>query len=244
MVPSIDLGLHHIRPASRGSQRSASKVTLTEWSSTDSAASLICCTMEPAYGQNGVVRTILISDDSLPMIICLMRASSTTSIPNSGSTTPRSAASTASSVARRPGSKAATAADVSVVAVESVGLGAVASAAGVVSLMAPISYHSRRNSRIRRARRANEQDGLPRREPGRSVLGDGLRRAGPGAGAADYDPRNAQFLRQHRGLLVCQARADQCAVAAEELAVERLMIGRVPVGLGDPDYAQLRLFAQ
>jgi len=26
-------------------------------------------TIDPAYGQNGVVRTILISDDSLPMMI-------------------------------------------------------------------------------------------------------------------------------------------------------------------------------
>ena len=52
---------HHMRPASRGSQRSASSVTLTACSTTDSACSLTCWIIEPAYGQNGVVRIILIS---------------------------------------------------------------------------------------------------------------------------------------------------------------------------------------
>ena len=39
---------HHIRPASRGSQRSASSVTLTSWSTTLSACSLTCWIIAPA----------------------------------------------------------------------------------------------------------------------------------------------------------------------------------------------------
>ena len=39
---------HHMRPASRGSQRSASSVTLTSCSTTDSACSLTCWIIDPA----------------------------------------------------------------------------------------------------------------------------------------------------------------------------------------------------
>ena len=45
---SVAVGRHHIRPASRGSQRSASRVTLTSCSTTDSACSLTCWIIDPA----------------------------------------------------------------------------------------------------------------------------------------------------------------------------------------------------
>ena len=45
---SVTGGAHHIRPASRGSQRSASRVTLTGCSTTDSACSCTWATIDPA----------------------------------------------------------------------------------------------------------------------------------------------------------------------------------------------------
>ena len=44
------VGAHHIRPASRGSQRSASRVTLTACSTTLSACSLTCCDHRAGVG--------------------------------------------------------------------------------------------------------------------------------------------------------------------------------------------------
>src|SRR5258706_14057705 len=68
---------HHMRPASRGSQRSARSVTLTGWSTTDSTCSCTCWIIDPAYGQNGVVRIILTSVSLSPSRIGLISASST-----------------------------------------------------------------------------------------------------------------------------------------------------------------------
>ena len=52
-----------------------------------SVCSLTWAIIDPAYGQNGVVRIILTSVESGPRMICLISASSTTFIPISGSTT-------------------------------------------------------------------------------------------------------------------------------------------------------------
>ena len=70
-----------------GSQRSASSVTFTGGPTTSSVLVFTVWIRSPAHGQNGVVRTILISVGASPspMSTALMRSRSTMLIPISGS---------------------------------------------------------------------------------------------------------------------------------------------------------------
>src|SRR3990170_2672263 len=149
-------------------------------------------------------------------MICLMRASSTTFMPISGSTTVRSASRMASSLARAMGSKAG--------ASGAAGGGAAwAPVSGLVAVWSVMVANP--STRV----------GIDPREAGRSA------RSRLGDRRHDHAHELAQVLRQVRGVGGREAGAIKGAIGGEEVGVAGAVAGGVAEGLGDADLLQLRV---
>src|SRR4051794_25831194 len=160
-------------------------------------------------------------------MICLIRASSTTFIPISGSTTARRASRIASSVARRWGSNPEASG-----AWGASGADALAEVAVCVGVSVVVS--------VMRDSRCVERAYHPSARRSSGGLGaSGGRRLG-----ADDDAGLAVLGRQTGRLRLCVARTDERAVLLEEVDVALAILRRVRVGRGDPEDTELRVILQ